>query len=43
MNDLDEYGNDKFAFDNLQITGTAIPEPITMLLLLAGAGILRRQ
>jgi hypothetical protein len=43
MYDLDENGNDKFAFDNLQITGTAIPEPATALLLLAGAGILRKR
>lgn len=30
--DLDELGNDKFAFDNLEFTGTQIPEPATIAL-----------
>jgi hypothetical protein len=37
FNDLDENGNDKFAFDNLEFTGTLIPEPMTILLLGFGA------
>jgi hypothetical protein len=43
MNDLDEFGDDKFAFDNLQITGSAIPEPATLAIVLTGAIIVRRR
>ena len=44
IDDLDEYGNGKFAFDNLQITGTVVPEPLTLMFLAIGAaGIVRRK
>ena len=32
FNDLDNKGKGKFAFDNYELTGTQIPEPITILL-----------
>jgi hypothetical protein len=42
--DLDEAGNDKFAFDNLEFTGTQIPEPATIALLGLGiTAILRKR
>jgi hypothetical protein len=43
FNDLDENGNDKFAFDNLEFTGTPIPEPMTILLLGFGAATILRK
>lgn len=33
-------GNDKFAFDNLEITGSVVPEPATLVLLGLGAALL---
>jgi hypothetical protein len=42
MNDLDEFGDGKFAFDNLQVTGAATPEPATLALLTLGAAVIRR-
>jgi hypothetical protein len=42
--DLDEFGNDKFAFDNLEFAGTQIPEPATIALLGLGiTAILRKR
>ena len=42
--DLDEFGNDKFAFDNLEFAGTLVPKPATILLLGLGAtAIVRRR
>jgi hypothetical protein len=40
---LDRYGNDKFAFDNLEFTGTQIPEPASILLLGLGIAAVRRS
>jgi hypothetical protein len=34
-------GNDKFAFDNFEITGTRVPEPATLVLLGLGGLLLR--
>ena len=41
--DLDENGNGKFAFDNLEFAGTQIPEPATIILLSVGCLLLRRK
>ncbi len=42
--DLDELGNDKFAFDNLEFAGMEIPEPATIVLLGLGiSAILRKR
>jgi hypothetical protein len=42
--DLDETGNDKFAFDNLEFAGTQIPEPATIALFGVGiTAIIRRR
>jgi hypothetical protein len=44
FNDLDENGNGKFAFDNLEFSGTQIPEPVTIMLLGLGIpAILRKR
>lgn len=40
--DLDRYGNGKFAFDNLELSG--VPEPCTIFLLsLGGVAVLRKR
>jgi hypothetical protein len=41
--DLDENGNDKFAFDNLEFSGTQIPEPATILLFGLGVSAILRK
>lgn len=41
--DLDETGNDKFAFDNLEFSGTQIPEPTTILLFGLGVSAILRK
>ncbi len=41
MYDLDEQGNDKFVFDNLELTG--VPEPVTLVLLAIGGLAIRRR
>jgi hypothetical protein len=41
--DLDEMGNDKFAFDNLEFAGTQIPEPATIVLLGLGVSAILRK
>jgi hypothetical protein len=41
--DLDESGNDKFAFDNLEFAGNPVPEPMTILLLGFGAAAVARK
>jgi hypothetical protein len=43
FNDLDQNGNDKFAFDNLEFAGTQIPEPASILLLGLGVAAVRRN
>ncbi len=40
FNDLDNKGKGKFAFDNYELTGTPIPEPITILMFGFGAAAL---
>ncbi|MGA2172387.1 MAG: PEP-CTERM sorting domain-containing protein [Sedimentisphaerales bacterium] len=37
FNDFDNHGSGKLAFDNFELTGTQIPEPMTILLLGFGA------
>ena len=41
--DLDENGNKEFAFDNLEFSGTQIPEPATILLLGLGVSAILRK
>jgi hypothetical protein len=42
--DLDRNGNDEYAFDNLELSGSVIPEPCTIALLaLAGIKVLRKR
>lgn len=44
FNDLDNNGKGKFAFDNLEFSGTQIPEPATIALLGLGiSAILRKR
>jgi hypothetical protein len=43
FNDLDNKGSGKFAFDNYELTGTQIPEPMTILLLGFGASAVARK
>ena len=44
LDDFDEGpGNGQLRFDNILITGTAVPEPSSALLALAGIGILARR
>ena len=44
FNDLDENGNGKFAFDNLEFSGTQVPEPATITLFGLGiTAIIRRR
>lgn len=41
---LDRYGNGKFAFDNLELSGAVIPEPTSIFLLgLGGLAFLRKR
>lgn len=41
MNDLDKEGNNKFAFDNLEVS--SVPEPATLLLLAIGTLAIRAK
>lgn len=43
FSDLDKTGNDKFAFDNFELSGTQIPEPATILLLGLGVSAILRK
>jgi hypothetical protein len=39
FNDLDESGNDKFAFDNLEFAGNPVPEPASATMIALGAAL----
>lgn len=43
LSDLDRNGSGKFALDNLQVTGSPLPEPTLLLLLACGFGICRNH